>query len=184
MNKQGDARSRKEKEGEHGKHGDVWRSTGKHGEAGRSTKKRAETRRSRNWQEETGMSTENHGDASTEFKMEVIVYTDARWRPCVRSWCCFDIQFMMALVFAKVQCGNSIIYITYLVLFSCNLRSTSYSNDLTRLILVSVKCCVIYRGGYVPIWKWAIEVLTLIKQLMTVANGERCRWSRGSVRSF
>ena len=29
---------------------------------------------------------------------------------------------------------------------------------------------VIYRGGYVPIWKWAIRVLAVIIQLMTVAN--------------
>ena len=55
--------------------------------------------------------------ASVELKMAVIVCTDARWWPCVRSWWCFDIQFKMARAFAKVQCGNSIIYITYLLLF-------------------------------------------------------------------
>ena len=59
-------------------------------------------------------------DVSTEFKMAVM---------CVRSWWCFDIQFKMARTFANVQCGNSIIYITYLVLFSCDLRSTSFSNN-------------------------------------------------------
>ena len=45
------------------------------------------------------------------------------WWSCVCSWC-FDIQFKMAGAFAKVQCGNSIICITYLV----NFNKTSYSN--------------------------------------------------------
>ena len=49
-------------------------------------------------------------DASVEFKMVVIAYTFARWRPRVRF---------------GVQCANSIIYITYLVPFS----STSLLND-------------------------------------------------------
>ena len=69
----------------------------------------------------------SHADAaSAEFKMVVILCTDTRWRSCVRSWWCFDIPFKMLYAFAKVQCGNSIIYISY---FSCDFRSTSFSND-------------------------------------------------------
>ena len=38
------------------------------------------------------------------------------------------------------------------------------------MLRVLAKCCVIYRGGYVPIWKCPIGVLAVIIQLMTVAN--------------
>ena len=40
----------------------------------------------------------------------------------------------------------------------------------TRMAAVLAKCCVIYRGGCVPIWKWPIGVLAVIIQLVTVAN--------------
>ena len=66
----------------------------------------------------------------SKFKMAVqlVLRQNSRWRPsrwwsCVCS-CCFDIQFKMAGAFAKVQCGNSIICITYLV----NFNNTSFSN--------------------------------------------------------
>ena len=35
---------------------------------------------------------------------------------------------------------------------------------------VLTKCCVIYRGGYPPIWKRRIGVLAVILQLIPVAN--------------
>ena len=66
-----------------------------------------------------------HVDASTESKMvashALVLLQDG-------DHACFDIRFKMACPFAKVQCDNSIIYITYLVLFR-NFRSTTLLDD-------------------------------------------------------
>ena len=48
-----------------------------------------------------------------------------------------------ARVFTKLQCGNSIIYITYLVISA----APPCSMTLTRLMRISVKYCVIYTSG-------------------------------------
>ena len=83
-------------------------------------------------------------DASVKFKMadHRILFCKMA-TVCVRSRWCFGVQWKMARAFAKVQCGNSIIYITYLIS-----AAPPCSMTLTRLMLISVKYCVIHRGGY------------------------------------
>ena len=57
-----------------------------------------------------------HVDDSTEFKMAVTSHALVLLQDGGHA--CFGIKLKMACAFVKVQCGNSIIYITHLVLFS------------------------------------------------------------------
>ena len=78
-----------------------------------------------------------HVDASTEFKMAVASHALMLLEDDGHA--CFGIRFKMACAFAKVECGNSIIYIYYIpCTFFVISAAPPCSMTLSRLTLVLV----------------------------------------------
>ena len=68
-----------------------------------------------------------HVDVSTEFKMAAASHALVLLQDGGHA--CFGMRFKMVCAFAKVQCGNSIIYITYFYVLFRNFSNPSLFDD-------------------------------------------------------